>query len=233
VTRERFAVSADGRLSFKLLKSLDMNRKARRSEAKRLGYLATEDAGNTPDSSNDFYTKVMSHYRQGAFHQAEVLCRSALDRDPDHLRALVLLGDVVQQSGRNKLAVKLLRRALEIDCTDVAAHDNLALAYQAMGRTTDAVRHFTEAIALGLNEPEALAKRSQSIASLLRNLEGAWPRQLGLTELLGIQGASPLGREPMLLALLQTRPIHDLELERLLTAVRRGLLYRAAESPRF
>jgi 2-polyprenyl-3-methyl-5-hydroxy-6-metoxy-1,4-benzoquinol methylase/tetratricopeptide (TPR) repeat protein len=210
-----------------------MNRKARRGEAKRLGNLATEDAGDHLDSSDLFYTEVMWHYRQGALHQAEVLCRSALDRNPGHLRALVVLGDIVQQSGRNKLAVKLLRGALEIDCTDVAAHDTLALAYQALGRAGDAVRHFTEAIALGLNEPEALAKRSQSIASLLRHLDEVWPRQLGPIELLGVQGANSLGREPMLLALLQARPIHDLELERLLTAVRRGLLYRVAESPDF
>ena len=211
-----------------------MNRKARRGAAKRLGN-SPPDAVNSDasiDKSGDnFYRKVMPHYRQGALLQAEVLCRSALNQDPDNLRALVLLGDIVQQSGRNKLAVKLLRRALEIDCTDIAAHDNLAFAYAALGRTGDAVRHFTEAIALGLNEPEVLAKRSPPICSLLRHLAEAWPRQLELSELLGVQGAGPLGREPMLLALLQTRPIHDLELERLLTAVRRGLLHSIAEHP--
>src|ERR1700722_2070821 len=132
-----------------------MNRKARRGATKRLGNLPPEAIHSdvsTDKSGDNFYRKVMPHYRRGAFLQAEVLCRSALNQDPDNLRALVLLGDIVQQSGRNKLAVKLLRRALEIDCTDIAAHDNLALAYHALGRTADALRHFTEAIALGLNE---------------------------------------------------------------------------------
>jgi 2-polyprenyl-3-methyl-5-hydroxy-6-metoxy-1,4-benzoquinol methylase len=48
-----------------------------------------------------------------------------------------------------------------------------------------------------------------------------------MAELLGAQGAGPLARDAMLLALLQSKVVHDLELERLLTAIRRGLLQSA------
>ena len=52
---------------------------------------------------------------------------------------------------------------------------------------------------------------------------------LRLAELLGPQGAAPLADEALFVALLQSKVIHDLELERLLTALRRALLEHAIE----
>jgi 2-polyprenyl-3-methyl-5-hydroxy-6-metoxy-1,4-benzoquinol methylase len=52
---------------------------------------------------------------------------------------------------------------------------------------------------------------------------------LRLAELLGPQGAAPLADEALFVALLQSKIIHDLELERLLTALRRALLEHAIE----
>jgi 2-polyprenyl-3-methyl-5-hydroxy-6-metoxy-1,4-benzoquinol methylase len=52
---------------------------------------------------------------------------------------------------------------------------------------------------------------------------------LRLAELLGPQGAAPLANEALFVALLQSKVIHDLELERLLTALRRALLEHAIE----
>ena len=182
--------------------------------------------------ADDIYAEAISHYRKGEFVQAENLCRLALTRDPHHVRSLVLLGDVVQQGGRNKLAVKLLNQALELDRTDAAAHDNIAIAYQALGRMEKAVEHFTDAIALGLRDPEILAKQSAAVAAPLRRLADAWPRQIPLAELFGAQGANAMAREAMLLALLQSKVVHDFELERLLSTIRRGSLQRATEADR-
>ena len=204
-----------------------MNRKARRAAAKQAG-LALSPAGQSNPShgasADDVYAAAISQYRNGAFVQAENLCRLALSRDPRHRRSLVLLGDVVQQGGRNKLAVKLLAEALALDCTDAAAHDTIAIAYQALGRRHDAVRHFTDALALGLRNPEMLVKQCAPVAALLKHLAAAWPRQPSLAELLDVAGAGTLANEALLLALLQSKVVHDIELERLLTALRRALL---------
>ena len=212
-----------------------MNRKARRAAAKQAGFSLSPAATDRPfeaAKADDIYAPAISHYRKGEFVQAENLCRLALSREPRHLRSLVLLGDVVQQSGRNKLAVKLLSQALELDRTDAAAHDNIAIAYQALGRMDEAVAHFTHAMALGLRDPEILVKQSAAVTAPLKRLADAWPRQLPLAELLGAKGASAMAREAMLLALLQSKVVHDLELERLLTAIRRGLLQHAIEADR-
>src|SRR5580704_13409625 len=134
-----------------------MNRKARRAAAKQAESALSPAVAGGPSQAGkagDIYAVAISHYRKGEFVQAENLCRLTLSRDPHHLRSLVLLGDVVQQGGRNKLAVKLLSQALELDRTDAAAHDNIAIAYLALGRMEEAVEHFTHAMALGLRDPE-------------------------------------------------------------------------------
>ena len=106
---------------------------------------------------------------------------------------------------------------------------HIAIAYQALGRRGDAVAHFTQAQCLGSAMPKNLIKHGAALIAPLRRLAVAWPRALSLTDLLGDAGAGPFGREALLLALLRLRPIHDIELERLLTALRRGLLQGAAD----
>ena len=212
-----------------------MNRKARRAAAKQAESALSPAVADSPfraAKADDIYASAILHYRKGEFLQAENLCRLALNREPRHLRSLVLLGDVVQQGGRNKLAVKLLGQALELDHTDAAGHDTIAIAYQALGRMDEAVAHFTHAMALGLRDPENLIKQSAAVTAPLKRLADAWPRQLPLAELLGAKGASAIARDAMVLALLQSKVVHDLELERLLTAIRRGLLQQTSEGAR-
>ena len=161
---------------------------------------------------------------------AQRLCREILDRVPDHVGSLVLLGDMVQRDGRNKQAVKLLARALTLDPGNAAAHDTIAIAYQALGRRDDAVAHFTQALMLGLGDAETLIKHGAALAGPLRQLAGNGSGELRLADLLGADGASQFAGEALLMALLQYRPVHDTTLERLLTVIRRGLLQCAAEN---
>ena len=148
------------------------------------------------------------------------------------MRTLVLLGDMAQQEGRNNQAIKFLNRALALDPRNTAAHDNIAIAYQALGRRGEAVQHFMRAIALGLADVEMLVKQSATVAVPLKRCLDASPRRLELAELFGAEGVGPIAREPLLLALMQSKPVSDIELERLLTAIRRNLLRLATEGSR-
>jgi 2-polyprenyl-3-methyl-5-hydroxy-6-metoxy-1,4-benzoquinol methylase len=198
-----------------------MSRRERRADLSRAG-------GTSHNVSiEDAFAAAMTHYRRHEFVLAQSLCRDILARDPGHVASLVLLGDMVQQDGRNNQAVKLLVQALARDPRNVRAHDNIAIAYQALGRREDAVAHFTQALMLGLGDAENLIKHGAALTAPLQRLTAAWPRALPLTDLLGDAGAGSLGHDALLLALLPLRPIHDLELERLLTAIRRGLLQGA------
>jgi tetratricopeptide (TPR) repeat protein/SAM-dependent methyltransferase len=67
-------------------------------------------------------------------------------------------------------------------------------------------------------------KQAEAIRDAVVRAAGAWPRRLPLGELLGPAGVAPLGYDPLLLALLQSAPVCDIDLERLLTDVRFALL---------
>ncbi len=210
-----------------------MNRRARRAESARAGLLPTQTSSSGLQQAaeiEDIYAAVTRHYRVGDFAQAQRLCQAILARDPRHLRSLVTLADIVQQEGRNNLALKLLKQALVVDCGDATAHDTIALTYQALGRRDEAVWHFSQAIALGLRGAEILVKQNAALGPALKRLAEAWPRQLSLADLLGPEGAVPLAADALLFALLQSTVIHDRELERLFTAMRRALLEQAVEA---
>jgi SAM-dependent methyltransferase/Flp pilus assembly protein TadD len=167
--------------------------------------------------------------RAGDFATARNLCRSILDRDPDHAPTLALMGEMAQREGRNQRAVKLLRRALAADPRNAMAHDSLALAFEALGRHAEAEAHYAQAIALGLAGAEALVKEGEAVAAALARLASAWPRQLLLDELLGPDGLARMAEQALLIALLQTRLVCDLELERFLTAARAAMLRATAD----
>lgn len=143
------------------------------------------------------------------------------------IQELVGQAAMYQRGGHHRDAVRILKEVLAREPIHPAAHDCIAMAYQALGRIDDAVRHFREAIALGLLDVEALVKQSPAVMAALGRLIFAWPRPVPLVELIGAGGAGSLGADPLLLALLQTRAICDIELERLLTTIRRVLLQEA------
>ena len=125
--------------------------------ARRLDSVAVSDlqAGST-DSA---YASALARFRERDFVTAQRLCRAILEQNPGHVRSLVLLGDMAQQNGLNKSAVKLLNQALMLDCEDVGAHDTIAIAYEALGRRDEAIRHYRLAIALGLAGVPGLVKQ--------------------------------------------------------------------------
>ena len=67
-------------------------------------------------------------------------------------------------------------------------------------------------------------KQADAIRDAIGRANSAAPRRLPLDELLGPAGVAPLGRDQLLLALLQSAPVCDIALERLFTALRFALL---------
>ena len=182
-----------------------MGRKERRAHARSVTQShSRKTLARAPDELNDLLAVATKCYRSRDFVSARSLCRTILERDSQHVRSLVLLGDMAQQEACNNQAIKFLNRALAINPRDTAAHDNIAIAYQALGRRAEAVQHFMQAIAFGLSDPELLIKQSAAVAVL-----DAWPRHLRLVELCDAQGVAPIAKELLLLALMQSRPVFD------------------------
>jgi SAM-dependent methyltransferase len=203
-----------------------MNRKERRAEERRAARqtLAGAAVPSQAAISDELFTQAMALDRGGNPAAAQKILRGILGRDPKHVASLVLSGDIAQREGRNQAAIKALRQALALDPDNVSAHDSMAMACQTLGRQDEAIDHFTQAITLGLGGVEDLLKRNPVVAGPLSRLAASWPGQWGLTELFGAAGTASLADDALLLALLRSKAVCDIEIERFLTAVRRGLL---------
>jgi len=84
----------------------------------------------------DAYTRLEK------YDEAEKVLKQAIWLNDSFTGAYLLLGEVELKKGNLELSVGFLERALKLDPRNDYAHYSLARAYQQLGRTEDANRHF-------------------------------------------------------------------------------------------
>ncbi|MBF0140382.1 MAG: tetratricopeptide repeat protein [Magnetococcales bacterium] len=92
--------------------------------------------------------RAISHMQAGRLHEAGHCCLEVLGTQPNHPRALHLLGIVAHQSGRHDDAVTLLQLAIANQGDVPEAHNNLGNAYKALGRLEEAQLSYDRALEL-------------------------------------------------------------------------------------
>ena len=83
-----------------------------------------------------------AHARLGNYGEAEKVLKQAIWLNDSFTGAYLLLGEVELKKGDAELAAGFLERALKLDPQNSFVHYALAKAYQQLGRTADANRHF-------------------------------------------------------------------------------------------
>jgi len=131
-------------------------------------------------------------------------------------------------------AARIYKRVLAIDADHAEACNNLGRVLQAQGKTKDASIYYARSLAL---MPQLLEQYKEICATLysllpelgeaLRRQAAAWPQRLSLDDLFG-KNFDAVAANPLFLQLLQSTTVRDVDLERLLTAMRHSLLNAAA-----
>jgi len=98
---------------------------------------------------------ALEHHHHGRLGQAEAHYRTVLERDPAHLQALSQYAVLAQGSGRNDLAIRLLRQALHHHPQAARLYTNLGEIYRRQGRFEEALAPLQRAITLAPDRPEA------------------------------------------------------------------------------
>jgi tetratricopeptide (TPR) repeat protein/2-polyprenyl-3-methyl-5-hydroxy-6-metoxy-1,4-benzoquinol methylase len=98
---------------------------------------------------------AVQHQSVGELTNAKSIYENILQTEPDHPVALHLLGVVALQSGKNDIAVDLIRKALAIKPDYADAHSNLGGALLQMREMDDAVSSYRESLALRPDHAEA------------------------------------------------------------------------------
>ncbi len=92
-------------------------------------------------------------YNEKDFAAAEALYRRATEADPEYALAFFDLGNVLDEQMRLPEAVRAYERALLLVPEYADAHYNLALAYERLGETRKALRHWTAYMRLDASGP--------------------------------------------------------------------------------
>ncbi len=66
-------------------------------------------------NTQNTFDLALQHHQAGRLADAEALYRQILSEQPNDLDALHLLGVIAYQTGRNDVAVDLIRRAIDLD----------------------------------------------------------------------------------------------------------------------
>jgi len=152
-------------------------------------------------------------------------------------QAAQLFAEALRSQQQNKLddAARAYKRLLLIKPDHAEANNNLACVLQAQGKLTEASARFARALELA---PQLLGQFDAILGTLIALLpplgeamqraNAVWPQRLPLDRLLGDSGLGAIATDPLLLTILQSSPVRNVALERVLTTLRAALLERAA-----
>jgi SAM-dependent methyltransferase/tetratricopeptide (TPR) repeat protein len=211
-----------------------MNRKERRAAGKR----SRTFEALTPKFSGDalaladLMANARRYYQQGQPAQAEAICNDILARAPSHVHSLNLLGVIAQASGRHKLAVKVLAKAIASDPLSAACHYNIASSYLILNRRDEAAVHFKQAIVLGMDAKniEDFILQNPLIAACIERIDEKWPLPVSTDPLFAASSLRSIADDVFLRCALVSTIIRGVVLERFLTQLRASLLQLTSES---
>jgi tetratricopeptide (TPR) repeat protein len=96
----------------------------------------------------DLVRQALRHHQAEQFNEAEQIYLQALAIDPQHPDALHLLGMIAFQTGRDKDAVELIRKAIAIKSDAASYHSNLGNVLQSQGKLAEAGACYQRALVL-------------------------------------------------------------------------------------
>lgn len=210
-----------------------MNRKERRAAGKRGNEPATRSnalaIGLAGASVADLAAEASRLRGIGRIGEAQDVCRQILAREPAHAQTLNLLGLMAQASGDHRAAVKMFAKAIASDDLNTACYYNAGNSYQALGNRAKAAAHFSQALALGMNEKAiAFILQSPVIATYIARIAGKSPLPIATVELFGAESVGPLANDIFLCCALEAATLPSAQLEGLLGYARAELLRLAA-----
>jgi len=177
--------------------------------------------------------------RRGALADAIAEIERALALQPDMFEAYGNLAQAYLATGQSERATEAACRALELNETPQTRmmFAQCVAGARFGGNASRYRRWLSRALVEGWTRPRELTRasivvvrRNASIADAIARVDAAWPNRLPASELWDSGTIAALAQDELLCRLLESDPIPDLGLERLLTNVRGALVYQAAES---
>ena len=90
----------------------------------------------------EVYSQAITHFNASRYPETEQLCNAILQRVPDHIDSINLLGVVAQKVNRHDLAIEQFQQAMEIAGNSPVLQRNLGISLHSLGRLAEAIAAF-------------------------------------------------------------------------------------------
>lgn len=104
---------------------------------------------------NDILESAFDKYMRGNLHQAADICSTILKTQPDHYRALHLMGSIYSRMGYHEEAIACLKKALSLNPSDDGLYYSIGNAFKENRQFDEAEAFYKQA--LKLNPENSLA----------------------------------------------------------------------------
>src|SRR5262249_26472479 len=142
-----------------------------------------------------------------------------------------------QHLGKLNEAVRLYKQVLDLEPDHAEASNNLGCIYLAQGKPKEARPRFVRALALVPQLFDDFASVRGMLVAVnpglgegMKRAAAAWPQRVSARDLLGSSAEAAIAADPLLVYVLESTIVRDVDLERLLTCLRGELLLRASEA---
>jgi tetratricopeptide (TPR) repeat protein len=124
-------------------------------------------------TSREAFARAVRLHQAGELEAAARVYEWVLNEDGSHADALHLLGILRHHQGQNRLAGRLIGKAVALQPGVAIYHASLAEVYRALGQLEEAVARGSEAIRLGLDDHAARNNLGLALQVLGRHVEAA------------------------------------------------------------
>ena len=112
--------------------------------------------------------QALALLQKGQLLQAKAVCEEILRKEPAQFDALHFAGIIAYQTGDHAAAADLIGKALKVNPSHAAAHNNRGAALGELGRHEAALECYTRAIALNPSYPDAHYNHGNALLALGR-----------------------------------------------------------------
>ena len=117
-------------------------------------------------SDGGSFNEALALHQGGQPAKAERIYRQILQRQPDHLGALHLLGVIHHQRGEHLAAIEMIGRAIAVNPRKAVYHSNYGAALLSLERLQEAVQSFERALNIWPECADALANLGMAQSAL-------------------------------------------------------------------
>ena len=132
--------------------------------------LVSVKAGNIPIQapSEAATQKLLNHYQNGQYGDAETLAISITEQFPGHQFGWKVMGALLEKTGRKSEALNANQKAVQLEPEDAEAHYNLGNTLMGLGRLEEAEASYKQTIALKSDYAEARNNLGMTLQALGR-----------------------------------------------------------------